>query len=54
MGYKKQRDFAKHVGASQVSYNKWENNTCQPSLEMILKISQKLNIKIEDIIYLED
>lgn len=54
LGYKKQKDFAEYIGVSQVSYNKWENNSNQPSLEMVLKISKLINIKIEDIVYLED
>ncbi|OOM37162.1 helix-turn-helix protein [Clostridium beijerinckii] len=53
MGYKKQKDFADYIGVSQVSYNKWENNSNQPSLEMVLKISNKLNLKIDEIVYLE-
>ncbi|MDU1231647.1 MAG: helix-turn-helix domain-containing protein [Clostridium sp.] len=54
LGYKKQKDFAEYLSVSQVSYNKWENNSSQPSLEAVMKISKVLNIKIEDIIYLED
>lgn len=53
LGYKKQKDFADYIGVSQVSYNKWENNSNQPSLEMALKIAAKLNIRIDDIVYLE-
>lgn len=53
LGYKKQKDFADYIGVSQVSYNKWENNSNQPSLEMALKISNKLNLKIDEIVYLE-
>ncbi|NRT76266.1 helix-turn-helix domain-containing protein [Clostridium beijerinckii] len=53
LGYKKQKDFADYIGVSQVSYNKWENNSNQPSLEMVLKISNKLNLKIDEIVYLE-
>lgn len=53
LGYKKQKDFADYIGVSQVSYNKWENNSNQPSLEMVLKIAAKLNIRIDDIVYLE-
>lgn len=52
LGYKKQKDFAKYIGFSQANYNKWENNSSQPGIETILKISKKLNIKIDDIVYL--
>lgn len=54
MGYKKQKDFAEFLSVSQANYNKWENNSSQPGMETILKIAKKLNIKIEDIVYLED
>lgn len=54
LGYKKQKDFADHIGVSQASYNKWENNSSQPGVETILQIAKKLNIKIEDIICLEE
>ncbi|NFE84600.1 helix-turn-helix domain-containing protein [Clostridium botulinum] len=52
--YKKQKDFAEYIEVSQANYNKWENNSSQPGMETILKISQKLNMKVEDIMYLED
>lgn len=45
LGYKKQKDFAGHIGVSQVNYNKWENNSSQPGMETILKIARRLDIK---------
>lgn len=54
LGYKKQKDFADYIGVSQASYNKWENNINQPGVETILQIAKKLNVKIEDIICLEE
>lgn len=54
LGYKKQKDFADYIEVSQASYNKWENNSSQPGMETVLKISKKLKIKIEEIIYLEE
>lgn len=54
LGYKKQKDFAKYLGISQTNYNKWENNSSQPGMETVLRIAKKINIKIEDIIFLED
>lgn len=54
LGYKKQKDFAEFLEVSQVSYNKWENNSSQPSLEMLFKIRNKLKSELEDIVYVED
>lgn len=54
MGYKKQKDFADYIGVSQANYNKWENNSSQPGMEAILKIARKINMKIEEIVYLEE
>ena len=54
MGYKKQKDFADYIGVSQANYNKWENNSSQPGMETILKIAKKIDLKIEDVVYLED
>lgn len=51
-GYKKQKDFADYLGVSQSNYNKWENNSSQPGVETLLLISEKLGIKIDDIVYL--
>lgn len=54
LGYKKQKDFAEYLEVPQVSYNKWENNSSQPSLDMLFKIKNKLENTIEDIVYIED
>lgn len=54
LGYKKQKDFANYIDVSQANYNKWENNSSQPGMETILKIAKKLNMKVEDIVYLEE
>lgn len=47
-----QKDFAEYLGIDQSQYNKYENNAKQPDIEILLKISKKLNIHIEDIVYL--
>lgn len=54
LGYKKQKDFAEFLEIRRVQYNKYENNKEQPTLEALCKISLKLNIKMEDIIYLDE
>lgn len=54
LGYKKQKEFAEYLEVSRASYNKWENNSSQPGVETILLIANKLNLKIEDIVYLEN
>ncbi|WML35648.1 helix-turn-helix transcriptional regulator [Clostridium sp. OS1-26] len=53
-GYKTQKDFAEFLEIRRVQYNKYENNKEQPTLEVLCKISQKLNMKMEDIIYLKE
>lgn len=53
MGYKKQKDFAEHLGIPQPQYSKYENNKEQPSIDIFYKVSQKLNIPINDLIYEE-
>ncbi|ACA54220.1 helix-turn-helix transcriptional regulator [Clostridium botulinum] len=54
MGYKTQKEFAEFLGIRRVQYNKYENNKEQPTLEALYKISLKLNIKMENIIYLDE
>lgn len=54
LGYRKQKEFADYIQVSQASYNKYENNSSQPGLEVLLRIAQKLNIKVDDIVYLEE
>lgn len=53
-GYKTQKEFAEYLGIRRVQYNKYENNKEQPTIEVLYKISLKLNMKMEDIIYLEE
>ncbi|NBI05751.1 helix-turn-helix transcriptional regulator [Senegalia massiliensis] len=52
-GYKFQKDFAEFLELSQYQYNRYERNERQPSLEIALKISDKLNIDVKDFMYLE-
>lgn len=53
LGYKKQKDFAAFLEIKVSQYNRYENNNEQPNLETIYKISKKLGIQINDIIYEE-
>lgn len=53
-GFKTQKEFAEFLGIRRVQYNKYENNKEQPTLEVLYKISLKLNIPMEDIIYLDE
>lgn len=52
-GYKKQKDFAEFLGLNQSIYNKFENNSAQPTLDRAIDICCKLNLKIEDVFYNE-
>lgn len=51
LGYKKQKDFADFLEISRPQYNKYENNKEQPSIEVLYKISKKLNIAIDKLIH---
>lgn len=53
MGYSKQKEFAEYLGMSTYQYNRYERNAVQPSIEILYKISKKLNKAIEDIIFEE-
>lgn len=53
LGYRKQKEFAEYIEVSQARYNKYENNSSQPGLEVLLIIAKQLNIKVDDIVYLE-
>lgn len=54
MGYKNAKDFAKLIGISSSTYSLIENNRKSVNLENAFLISEKLNMKIEDIWYKEN
>lgn len=47
-------EFCKVIGISTSTYSQIETNKQQGNIETILKISKALNLKVEDIWYLED
>lgn len=47
-------EFCKMIGISPSTYSQIETNKQQGNIETILKISKSLNLKVEDIWYLED
>lgn len=49
-----QEQFAKKVGVSQSAINYWENGKRQPRLEQLKKISDILNIPLNEILSFED
>ena len=51
LGYKTQKEFSEFLQVNQYQYCRYENNTNQPSLEVLLTIAEKLNCKIDDIVY---
>lgn len=53
MGYKNSKDFAKFLGISNSMYSMLENNKRVVGLDNAFIISEKLNMKIEDIWYRE-
>jgi DNA-binding XRE family transcriptional regulator len=44
-----QVEFAAFLGVSQSHYNRWENQKLQPTLEMALRISAKLNCTVNEL-----
>ncbi|WP_380026701.1 helix-turn-helix transcriptional regulator [Effusibacillus consociatus] len=49
-----QIEFAEYIGAARQLYNRWENQTTQPSLEWVLRIAKRTGRPVEDIVYLEE
>ncbi|MEG0669116.1 MAG: helix-turn-helix domain-containing protein [Clostridium sp.] len=49
-----QKEFAKILGISVTTYNSIETNKVQGNIENILKITKALNLKVDEIWYLED
>ncbi len=49
-----QGEFCKLIGISQSTYSSIEANKTQGNIENILMITKALNLKVEDIWYLED
>lgn len=48
-----QVEFAKMLGLDYRQYNRYENGM-EPKLSTALQIAKKLNMKVEDIFYLDD
>lgn len=51
---KNQKEFCELLGISQSTYSPIEANKIQGNIENILMISKALNLKVEEIWYLED
>ena len=48
-----QKEFAGYLGLSAWSYNRYEKQAVQPSLEVALAIAERLNQPTEEIFYRE-
>lgn len=48
-----QNDFADFLGLNQSQYNRYEKQRSQPTLEIALQISNKLERPVNDILFLE-
>lgn len=42
--------LAENIGRNQATISKWVTNASQPNLDMLVKISRKLNVSIEELI----
>jgi putative transcriptional regulator len=49
-----QKEFADFLGVNQSQYNRYERNTHQPTLEIAIKISDKLGVPVNAIFYIVD
>lgn len=49
-----QKEFATYIGVNQSQYNRYERNTHQPTLEIAIRISDKLGVTVNDIFFLMD
>jgi putative transcriptional regulator len=47
-----QIEFAEYLGVSQSLYNRWEKQRNQPTTEMVLRVSKRLNLPVESIVCL--
>ncbi|WP_195989380.1 helix-turn-helix domain-containing protein [Clostridium sp. D53t1_180928_C8] len=47
------KEFAEKIGVSLRSYYQYEDGCSRPKLEVALEIARKLNMRIDDIWYLE-
>ena len=50
----KQNEFAEFLGIGSSQYNRYEKQSGQPTIEIVLRIAKRLNKPVEDIFYLED
>ena len=46
-----QRQLAEHIGYTEKSVSKWENNDGLPSLDVIIRICDLFQIPLEELIY---
>lgn len=49
-----QKEFADFLAISAFSYNRYEKGTRQPSLEVALQISEKVNRSVNEIFFLTE
>ena len=46
------KTLSEMVGVSQATISKWVTNTTQPHLDMLIKISECLNVSLEELVRL--
>ena len=45
------REFAEKYGVTQATVSKWCTNTSQPSLEMLMRIAEALEVDMKDLLW---
>lgn len=48
------KELAEKIGVGQVTMSKWVTNTSQPNLEMLIKISQTLEVSLDSLVRTEE
>lgn len=50
----KQNEFAQLLGIAPNQYNRYEKQSGQPTLDIVLRIAKRLNKPVEEIFYEDD
>ncbi|OWR30564.1 hypothetical protein CDO73_11700 [Saccharibacillus sp. O23] len=45
-----QEEIAERLDVTKQAVYKWENNTCYPDIENLIKVSQLYNVKLDDLL----
>lgn len=46
--------LAEQIGRDQATVSKWVTNSCQPSLDMLIKIAKVLNVDLNELVRFDE